>query len=191
MPYWFTKEKIIAPYGAGIDNFQAVIEDGRFWRIDLPSDTIPDYGLPNQSAERPWDKFSYPTATRSQCYSIMDATRGEDGYNSRAVRPISATNWFNNSSYSISPTLTIERFYPGSNFYRFRVYKNGVLIDTIVTRGCWNNATPGWGRSIIKPSFILSGFSTDICPSGTCQVDCGTVYCCYGADGIAVSSFSK
>lgn len=29
------------------------------------------------------------------------------------------------------------------------------------------------------------------CPPGTCQVDCGSVYCCYGSDGIAVSSFSK
>ncbi len=29
------------------------------------------------------------------------------------------------------------------------------------------------------------------CPPGTCQVDCGNVYCCYGSNGIAVSSFSK
>jgi|GEM_PF-6097778 len=29
------------------------------------------------------------------------------------------------------------------------------------------------------------------CPKGTCQVDCGDVYCCYGADGIAVDSFKK
>lgn len=29
------------------------------------------------------------------------------------------------------------------------------------------------------------------CPEGTCKVDCGTVFCCYGSDGIAVSSFEK
>lgn len=29
------------------------------------------------------------------------------------------------------------------------------------------------------------------CPPNTCKVDCGNVYCCYGSDGIAVSSFSK
>ena len=29
------------------------------------------------------------------------------------------------------------------------------------------------------------------CPEGTCQVDCGSVYCCYGSDGYAVDSFSK
>lgn len=29
------------------------------------------------------------------------------------------------------------------------------------------------------------------CPSGTCKVDCGSVCCCYGSDGIAVSSIPK
>lgn len=31
----------------------------------------------------------------------------------------------------------------------------------------------------------------DSCPENTCQVDCGTHYCCYGSDGIAVHSYLK
>lgn len=29
------------------------------------------------------------------------------------------------------------------------------------------------------------------CPPGTCEVDCGDKYCCYGSDGIAVASYLK
>ena len=29
------------------------------------------------------------------------------------------------------------------------------------------------------------------CPSNTCEVDCGDKYCCYGSDGIAVTSYLK
>lgn len=29
------------------------------------------------------------------------------------------------------------------------------------------------------------------CPSNTCKVDCGSVYCCYDSDGIAIASFNR
>ncbi|MGF1542873.1 MAG: hypothetical protein ACFCU5_20925 [Pleurocapsa sp.] len=41
------------------------------------------------------------------------------------------------------------------------------------------------------PAYTVSCGLTDTCPENTCQVDCGTHYCCYGSDGIATHSFLK
>ena len=42
-----------------------------------------------------------------------------------------------------------------------------------------------------EPDIQIKCPNADECPEGTCKVDCGSVYCCYGSDGIAVSSFEK
>lgn len=188
LPYWFTEEKIIAPYNATLNDFDAVIAEGKWWKIDLTRDTIPDYSGSNIREEvAVLNKYSFPTATGSLCYSRMDASNGASGYNSRSTTPIAAANRADISGYSYSPNLIIERIYFGSKFYRVRVYKNGNLIDTIVTLGCWHEQS----GQMIKPSFILGGFSADQCPPNTCSVDCGTYVCCYGSDGISVFNYNK
>jgi hypothetical protein len=155
LTHWFTKEKLIAPYNATINNFGAVIENNKIWRVDLLNDTIPDYKASNVGIDLLRSKFVYPTATQSLCYSRMDASYGADGYNSRATQPINATNWFNNSSSSIAPSLSIERFYPRDRFYRVRVYKNNILIDTIVTIGCRDETQPANQGALIKLQLIF------------------------------------
>ena len=55
-----------------------------------------------------------------------------------------------------------------------RIFKNGVNVLTKESSEC--------------PEVELLD---DKCPPNTCKVDCDTHYCCYGSDGIAVSSFEK
>lgn len=58
----------------------------------------------------------------------------------------------------------------------FKAFLNGALI--------YEEA-----RSVCPEVELIN--QSEQCPPGTCQVDCGSVYCCYGSDGIAVSSFAK
>ena len=56
----------------------------------------------------------------------------------------------------------------------FKVFKQGEIVHEETRKEC--------------PQVELLD---DKCPENTCKVDCGTHYCCYGSDGIAVSSFEK
>ena len=55
-----------------------------------------------------------------------------------------------------------------------KLFRDGQLIETLFRR-----------HSSVSARII------DGCPPDTCAVDCGAVTCCYGSDGIAVSSFAK
>lgn len=70
----------------------------------------------------------------------------------------------------------------GDFYDRVEFYKNGVYLTTSPTSS---------GNQRIVDSHRWWCGDEKTCPPGTCQVDCGSVYCCYGSDGIAVSSFSK
>ena len=64
--------------------------------------------------------------------------------------------------------VTTER-----TFYKFEVFSNQNIIFT--------------RTELEQPEVRFVG----VCPPNTCPVDCGTHICCYGSDGIVVSSFSK
>ncbi len=78
-----------------------------------------------------------------------------------------------------------------------------IEILSVADEWLGSNRLESAGISILKNGLVIqadSGISQPIvtwncigqgCPPGTCQVDCGNVYCCYGSNGIAVSSFSK
>jgi len=57
---------------------------------------------------------------------------------------------------------------------QIKLFKDGQLIQTVE-----------------RLNANVFGQIIESCPSGTCAVACGEIVCCYGSDGIAVTSFAR
>ena len=67
--------------------------------------------------------------------------------------------------------------------YNFKEFLDGEETGRAIFAGVVSGGVP-------VPS-ELNVTCVALCPEGTCTVDCGTHYCCYGSDGVAVESVPK
>jgi hypothetical protein len=87
-------------------------------------------------------------------------------------------------TYRVDKIPNEEVVFPIGNGNCVEIYKKNVItgIVTLVNSFCGLGSSP--------PAYAVScGIET--CPPNTCQVDCGTHYCCYNSQGISIFNYMK
>lgn len=97
------------------------------------------------------------------------------------VLPVSDFSWFmyqHDRQYSggIVNQHVQYPIRPPLNLWRLVVKKGTAVVEAV---------------SFSSQPTITTGCSGQQCPPNTCEVDCGSYVCCYGADGISVFNYNK